>query len=234
MTSLEAFTTVLLLLVGLAVVLGLFAALAASRSGEAAAALAGGRLTEALALGRDASARKERLAAAIAARLMLDLDAARELLEDLLAEDSSDGEAWLERGITAAWAGRVEVADEAFNTAARLRSDLTETILLHRAWLALSQGDHGLARRLFEEIEAPLETKLRTDLGPGDPSFAEWFLIAGSLYWTTGRPEDARWAAQRGAEAAPGDQMAALLLAPAPELLHGLPHQGSTPQGERS
>jgi len=32
------------------------------------------------------------------------------------------------------------------------------------------------------EVEIPLETKLRTDLGTGDPIFAEWFLQAGLLW----------------------------------------------------
>ncbi|MFY9820352.1 MAG: hypothetical protein WAM82_03165, partial [Thermoanaerobaculia bacterium] len=116
------------------------------------------------------------------------------------------GEAWLERGLTAAWAGgfdNFDKAEAAFQKAGALRSDLLESLTLHRAWLALRRGDRQGARRLFSEIEAPLENKLRSDLGSGEPLFAEWFLQAADLWADAGDDERAAWARAEGKASAP-------------------------------
>src|SRR5262249_1105544 len=147
--------------------------------------------------------RDELYVAAVAAKHLLELDRARELLGRLLAADPEDGEAWLENGLVAAYSGDPATAREAFAKAAALRSDLAESLTLHRAWLALREGDKETARRLFDEVEAPLETKLRTDLGGGEPLFAEWFLEAASLWEAAGDSLRARWARKAGREAAP-------------------------------
>jgi predicted Zn-dependent protease len=147
--------------------------------------------------------RDELYAAAVAAKHLLDLDRARELLGRLLAADPEDGEAWLESGLVAAYSGDTAAALTAFARAAARRSDLAESITLHRAWLALRQGDTATARRLFDEVEAPLETKLKTDLGEGEPLFAEWFLEAATLWAAFGDSERAAWARSAGRAAAP-------------------------------
>ncbi|HEV7516436.1 MAG TPA: hypothetical protein VGR07_09065 [Thermoanaerobaculia bacterium] len=147
--------------------------------------------------------RDELYAAAVAAKHLLDLDRARELLGRLLAADPEDGEAWLESGLAAAYSGDPTAAQAAFAKAAAHRSDLAESLTLHRAWLALRQGDLTAARRLFDEVEAPLETKLRTDLGQGEPLFAEWFLQAAALWQACGDSERAEWARDAGRTAAP-------------------------------
>src|SRR3978361_98894 len=82
-----------------------------------------------------------------------------------------------------------------------------ESIPLPRAWLALRRGDVKTARRLFDEVEAPLETKLRSDLGSGEPLFAEWFLHAAALWAALGDTRRARWAAAAGRASAPESRL---------------------------
>jgi hypothetical protein len=125
----------------------------------------------------------------------------------LVAADPRDGEAWLEAGLAAAYAGDAPAAERAFERAAALRADLLESITLHRAWLALRQGDRRAARARFEEVEASLESKLRGDLGPGDPLFAEWFLHAGALWEAAGDAGRAAWALDAARAAAPASRL---------------------------
>lgn len=147
-----------------------------------------------------------RLPAATAARHLFELDRAERLLAELAAEDPDDGEVLLERGLVAAYAGRHDEAEGHLVRAAAARADLTESITLHRAWLALRRGRHGAARQLFEEIEASLEAKLRDELG-GDPLFAEWFLQAAHLWRAAGDHERAAWAWRQGRAAAPESRL---------------------------
>jgi tetratricopeptide (TPR) repeat protein len=156
--------------------------------------------------GADA-ARDDLFAAAVAARHLLDFDRAAALLDRILADDPGDGEAWLERGLAAAYAGDPERAAAALQRASALRADLAESILLHRAWLALRRGDPGGARLLFEEIEAPLENKLRTDMGSREPLFAEWLLQAAVLWRAQGDEPRARWAWSEALRAAPESRL---------------------------
>ena len=58
----------------------------------------------------------------------------------------------------------------------------------------MRRGDTGRARLLFEEVEIPLETKLRTDIGAGEPLFLEWFLQSAALWRATGKSAKAEWA----------------------------------------
>jgi len=204
-----------LLLAGLLVLLaaGAYAAWATLRQpaagGAAQRALGEGRFADALAAARtDARASRDQLyTAAVAARHLLELDRARALLDRILAQDPADGEAWLESGLTAAWAGKLDDAEEAFQKAGALRSDLLESLTLHRAWLALRRGDRISARRLFSEVEAPLENKLRSDLGSGEPLFAEWFLQAADLWEDAGDEERAAWARREGRASAPESRL---------------------------
>lgn len=206
-----AFETLLFWLVGavLAVgALGLFAVLRHTPASGAADLLDRGEFAAALAAARTGpgATRGDLRAAAVAAKHLLELDRAAALLDRLLRADPADGEAWLERGLVAAYAGDLERARDAFARAEALRSDLAESLTLHRAWAALRAGDTGAARRLFEEVEASLETKLRGDLG-GDPLFAEWFLHAAALWRAAGDAERAGWAEAAGRAAAPQSRL---------------------------
>lgn len=147
------------------------------------------------------------LAGAVAAKHLLDLEAARGLLHRLVRDDAADGEAWLELGLVAGYDGRFNDSAEAFDRVEPSRSDLLESLTLHRAWLSSLRGDELGAERLFGEIEVPLETKLRTDLGVGDPVFAEWFLQAGLLWRQRGDSERAHWALAAARHAAPGSRL---------------------------
>lgn len=151
--------------------------------------------------------RDESLATAVAAKHLLDLDAAREILEALLRDDKRDGEAWLELGLVATYDGRYEDARGAFDRVAESRSDLLESLTLHRAWLALKRGDTAEAESLFAEVEIPLETKLRVDMGEGDPAFSEWFLQAGTLWRQRGDDRLAEWAMTAARKAAPESRL---------------------------
>lgn len=153
---------------------------------------------------------EDRRAAATASRHLLRFDAAAALLDDLLDDEPDDGEALVERGLVAAYTGRFEDARRFLERAARVRADLAESITLHRAWLELRAGQEAAARRLFEEIDAPLESKLRGDLA-GDPLFAEWFLHAALLWRAAGDRERAEWAWREGLAAAPESRLAEAL-----------------------
>lgn len=179
-----------------------------SARSEAQEALGRGDFQAALAaLSRNPS-RDELLAAATAAKHLWELDRARGLLRGLLAADPRDGEAWLELGLVEAYAGDFAAAKTAFARAETLRADLSESLTLHRAWLALASGDEPSARRLFEQIAAPLETKLRTDLGSGEPVFCEWFLHAACLWEAAGQRDLAEWTRAAGLASAPRSLLA--------------------------
>lgn len=153
--------------------------------------------------------RDELLAAAVAAKHLLELGTAEELTRRILEGDDSDGEAWMERGLAAAYRGDYEHAVEWLANAERCRSDLFESISLHRAWTDLKAGRGGPARKRFEEISAPLESKLRSDLGPGDPLFAEWFFQAADLWEESGAHEMSAWARREARQAAPDSRLIA-------------------------
>lgn len=183
----------------------LFLILKRGGSSRSTAHLDAGRFRSALAAAAEGGPidRDEILTAAVAAKHLLDLDRAAAFLRRLLADDPRDGEAWLELGLVAGYDGRLDDAEAAFDRVAESRSDLLESLTLHRAWLAAEQGDSSRAERLMSEVEIPLETKLRNDLGTGDPTFAEWFLQAGLLWRWRGDLERADWALSAARRAAP-------------------------------
>ena len=220
MLSLAGLLLALLLALLAAGALGLWAVLRRPPESPALRALGEGRFAAALAAARtDAGAGRDELyAAAVAARHLLELDRARALLARVLAHDAGDGEAWLESGLAAAYAGDLEGAESAFARVEALRSDLLESLTLHRAWLALRRRDALTARRLFGEVEAPLENKLRSDLGSGEPLFAEWFLQAALLWRAAGDDERAAWAWREGLESAPESRLAEIVDGPGPPL----------------
>lgn len=152
---------------------------------------------------------EELLPAAVAAKHMLELDTAEELLARILERDDSDGEAWMERGLVAAYGGDYARALEWLAEAERQRSDLFESISLHRAWAELRSGRTDRACRRFEEISAPLESKLRSDLGPGDPLFAEWFFQAADLWEECGAADKSTWARREARASAPESRLVA-------------------------
>jgi tetratricopeptide (TPR) repeat protein len=208
--SFEGLLLAVLLVLLAAGALGLWTTLRREPGGHPAqAALGQGRFAAALAAARtDARAGRDDLyTAALAAKHLLELDRARELLGRILAADSGDGEAWLESGLVAAYAGDFDGAERAFSQVESRRSDLLESLTLHRAWLALRRGDPRRARRLFEEVEASLENKLRSDLGSGEPLFAEWFLQAAALWAAGGDAEKAGWALGEGRASAPESRL---------------------------
>ena len=201
----------LLALLALLVAAGAVIALAVVRHAprsRAAELLGRGAFDEARAAGGDQPA--DRLAAATAARHLLDLDTAAALLDAVLAEDPGDGEVLLERGLVEAYAGRHEAAAALLRRAAAARADLVESITLHQAWLELCRGHQDRARQQFEAVEASLESKLRADL-TGDPLFAEWFLQAALLWRAGGDEERAAWAWREGRAAAPESRLAEVL-----------------------
>jgi len=209
MPSFEGLMLALLLVLLVGGSLGLWATLRRSPAGTVQQALEQGRFKAALEAARtDARAGRDDLfAAAVAARHLLRLDRAREILARILAGDPADGEAWLEAGLVEAYGGDPGAARRAFAKVESRRSDLLESLNLHRAWLALRTGDRRGARRLFDEVEAPLETKLRSDIGGGDPAFAEWFLQAAALWEAFGEEEKAAWAWREGRAAAPESRL---------------------------
>lgn len=219
MPSFEGLLTVLIL-AGVAITaFVLVSVLRGTQSSAAAQAVGRGDFEAALAAARTGrgAGRDELFAAAVAARHRLRFDEARRLLARILALDPSDGEAWLESGLTAAYAGGTGDLDKAaqdLGRAAALRSDLAESITLHRAWIALRKGDLKEARHLFDDVETSLENKLRTDLGGGEPLFAEWFLQAAELWEALGDTERAAWAWEEGRRSA-GDSRLPEILRPA-------------------
>lgn len=180
------------------------------RRGDGAAShLDEGRFEHSLAAAEseEEATRADLLAGATAARHLLEMERANRLLARLVRDDPQDGEAWLELALVASYENRFEEASKALDRAVAARSDLLESLTLHRAWLALRQGNAADAQRLFAEVEAPLETKLKTDLGTGDPVFAEWFLQAGLLWRERGDEDKARWALAAAVEAAPESRL---------------------------
>lgn len=214
MPSFEGIFLVLLVLIGAAASAGLFVALRQSRASPAMEELGRGDFAAALAAARTEgrAGRDELYAAAVASKHLLRLEPARAYLARILAADRDDGEAWLESGLVAAYEGDFAAAEQAFAEAASRRSDLAESITLHRAWVELRRGNLRPARRLFDEVEAPLESKLRSDLGSGEPLFAEWFLQASALWAAFGDAERAEWARREGRASAPASRLAEVLL----------------------
>ncbi len=205
MTPLEILALAVFGAAALAAGVAALAVLRGSRRSAGAAALGRGDFEEA-ARAADTSptaGREDLYVAAVAAKHRLDLADAAALLERILAADPGDGDAWLERGLVAGYLEDYDGALAAFARAEALRSDLAEPLALHRAWALLRRGERLRALRIFDEIEAPLETKLLSDLGPGDPLFAEWFLQAAALWQARGDADRAAWARRAGLAAGP-------------------------------
>jgi len=194
--------------------MALFAVLKRTPEGPAVQAVERGDFEAALSSIRKNAGRDELFAAAVAAKHLLRLDESRALLARILARDPSDGEAWLEAGLAAAYAGDWSAAERALAEAAARRSDLGESITLHRAWVGLTKKDMRQARHLFDEVETSLENKLRTDLGGGEPLFAEWFLQAAELWAAFGDQERANWAREEGRRSAIGSRLPEIFSAP--------------------
>jgi tetratricopeptide (TPR) repeat protein len=227
MPSFEGIFAALLGLLAAGTAFALIAALRRTRATPALTALGSGHFAEALAAARTGpgAGRDDLYAAAVASKHLLRFDDARAFLERLLAADPGDGEARLETGLVAAYSEDAETAERELLAAAAQRSDLTESITLHRAWLALRQGDSGRARRLFDEVEAPLETKLRSDIGAGEPLFAEWFLHAAALWAAAGDADRAAWAARAGRSSAPESRLPEVALPDSPSFRYNRPVQ---------
>ncbi|MDX1382740.1 MAG: hypothetical protein R3190_03795 [Thermoanaerobaculia bacterium] len=188
--------------------LGLWLALRGESAGAAQEAIADGDF--AAALERTAGDEREAalLAAATAAKHLLLWERAEESLGRVLAGDPGHGEALLELGLLRLYRGRSADADELLVRALGARADLAESITLHRAVAAELAGHGDRARALFEEVEAQLETKLRLDVGEGDPEFAEWFLHSAVMWRATGRGDKAEWAWKAAVAAAPHSRLA--------------------------
>lgn len=175
-------------------------------------ALSRGDFGAALASGeRPGAERRELLAAAMAARHLLLFDRAAVLLDRLSALDADDPFTLLERALGAVWQGEYEAAEDLLARLRAERPQLAEPLALHRAFLAWRRGDADTARRGFEEISAAIESKLGSDIGPGDGLFADWFLEAGVLWRASGDRERAAWAAAGFARSAPQSRLAELL-----------------------
>jgi tetratricopeptide (TPR) repeat protein len=212
--SLEGFTAIVLGLLAAGGSIALFLLLRRTRVSAAVATLGRGHFAAVLAAAQTGpgASRDDLWAAAVAAKHLLRFPEARAFIDRTLASDPRDGEARLESGLIAAYSGDLPAAERELSSAAAQRSDLSESITLHRALVALRAGERGLARRLFDEVEAPLETKLRSDLGGGEPLFAEWFLQAAALWAAFGDAERAAWAAAAGRASAPESLLPDLLL----------------------
>jgi tetratricopeptide (TPR) repeat protein len=211
MLSFEDLLTFLIIAGIAAGALALFAVLRRAPASPAVQAVGRGDFEAALASVRTNAGRDELFAAAVAAKHLLRLEESRALLARVLARDPSDGEAWLEAGLAAAYAGDWPAAERALAEAAARRSDLAESITLHRAWVELKKEDRREARHLFDEVETSLENKLRTDLGGGEPLFAEWFLQAAELWAAFGDEERANWAREEGRRSAIGSRLPEIL-----------------------
>jgi tetratricopeptide (TPR) repeat protein len=213
MPSFEGILAALILAAVVITALVLVSVLRKTHDSPASQAVGRGDFEAALATartGRGAS-RDELFAAAVASRHLLRFEEARRLLARILAADSTDGEAWLESGLAAAYADDLAGASRDLGRAAAIRSDLAESITLHRAWIELRKGDLREARHVFDEVETSLENKLRTDLGGGEPLFAEWFLQAAVLWAALGDPERADWAWEEGRRSAGGSRLPEVL-----------------------
>lgn len=224
MPSFEAIFAFLILAGAVAGAVALFAVLRRNPENPALQALGRGDFEATLVTARTGpgAGRDDLFAAAVAAKHLLRFAEARRLCGHILASDPGDGEAWLETGLAAAYDGDFETAVKALARAAALRSDLAESITLHRAWLELRRGDLREARRLFDEVETSLENKLRTDLGGGEPLFAEWFLQAAELWAALGDSSRAGWARTEGIRSAPASRLPEVIGKPsAPGALDG-------------
>jgi tetratricopeptide (TPR) repeat protein len=190
--------------------LGLFfaAALRRRRRPERSARdlLASGQLSAALAAARfgKRADRRELLAAATAARHLLRLDQARELLARLGGE-IRDPEAWRELGLLAAYEGRFAAAEAAFDRAARPGGTGAAGLELHRAWLDLLRGDTAAACRRFAPLAAGLEAL--ADPERAEPATAEQLLQAAALWEACGDRPRADWARREGRAAAPESRL---------------------------
>jgi len=213
LSALAALLSALLLLLLLG---GLLLILRYASPGRGARALADGDRRAALDLAVPDADREDMLAAVVAARQLGRLARARAIADDLIRLDPEDGEARLERGLVLSYAGELDAARDDLAAAARLRADLGESIALHLAWTELRAGRRAEARRRFEEIEIPLETKLRTDLGAGDPVFCEWFLQAADLWRASGAADKAAWARRQAAGGAAGSRLDEIFTGPLP------------------
>lgn len=213
MPSFEGLLTFLVIAAIAAGALVLFAVLRREPASPAVEAAGRGDFEAALASARTGpgAGRDELFAAAVAAKHLLRLEEARTLLARILKRDPGDGEAWLESGLSAAYAGDWPAAERALSEAAARRSDLAESITLHRAWVEMKKRELREARHLFDEVETSLENKLRTDLGGGEPLFAEWFLQAAELWRAFGDAERADWARSEGRRSASGSRLPEIL-----------------------
>ncbi|MEE2778522.1 MAG: hypothetical protein VYE73_17375 [Acidobacteriota bacterium] len=203
----------ILLIVVLAIVagvgaLGLYVALRGETPSAALEALGRGEYREALSVVGDDTRDDAMLAAATAARHCLEWEEARTRLRRVLEGDPRHGEAMIELALVHLYQNEMERADRLFVDALGWRSDLLESITLHRAVTAILGGDPQRGRELFEEVEATLETKLRLDVGEGEPAFAEWFLHSAVVWDALGRRSQAEWAWQAGRDAAPQSRLA--------------------------
>jgi hypothetical protein len=203
-----SFENILLWSVGIGAVMAAGLLVIALRGGEPSAiarAAAAGQFGAALeaAAAQPPRERDDLLAAGIAAKHRCRWDDARTWLETALAADRADGEVLVELGLVEAYLAHAGAADERLREAIGARADLAESITLHRAFAALAGGDRAQAARFFEEVEAPLVSKLEVDVGPGEPAFAEWFLHAAALWDAAGNRERAAWAWGHAIESAP-------------------------------
>lgn len=208
MPSFETLLLAGVVLGGLATVIFVLVALS-GRDSAVSSRLDAGDFEAAMEMGGGGLDRDRQLAAAVAAKHLERFDEARRVLGEILSAAPGDGEAWLELGLVETYAGRFDAAQQAFDRVEPQRADLLESLTLHRAWLALRRGDLDAARRHFEEVDVPLENKLRQDLGPGDPAFAEWFLQAGLLWRQLGDATRAEWALEAARRAAPRSRLIA-------------------------
>lgn len=192
-------------------------ALRESRPTDAGRALDEGRFRDALALSETGPKATERdlRVAAIAAKHCGDWDSADLFLDRLLDDDREDAEALLEKGLVLIYRGDPATAIESLDRALALRSDLAESISLHRSYALMGLGETDRARRLFEEIEVPLETKLRSDMGAGEPIFCEWFIHAASLWSLAGDWQRASWAREEAMKSAGDSRLPDTALDPA-------------------
>lgn len=171
--------------------------------------LASGQLSAALRAARFGKRphRGELLAAATAARHLLRLDQARELLSRLGGGSGEirDPEVWRELGLLAAYEGRFAAAEAAFDRAGRPGETGAAGLDLHRAWLDLLRGDTAAACRRFAPLAAGLESL--ADPERAEPAIAEQLLQAAALWEACGDRPRADWARREGRAAAPESRL---------------------------
>ena len=171
--------------------------------------LAGGQLSAALGAARfgKRADRRELLAAATAARHLLRLDLARDLLARAgEGRGSRDPEVWCELGLLAAYEGRFAAAAEAFDRAGGKGADDLR-LDLHRAWLDLLRGETATACRRFAPLAAGLESRWQEEAEGGEPETAELLLQAAALWEACGDRPRADWARREGRAAAPESRL---------------------------